>query len=334
MEMKIRKPIDGHVHVRQGEMLQTVLPYTVRHCSAAVIMPNTKPPILTAADADRYQVEILKTAHGIDPLFRPIMTLYFTEETTPDVVRLAHSVGVKAVKFYPKGATTNSGHGLRFSDLPDHLRTLAEMEALGMVLCGHWEDPDEPERRNREFMAVPMLETIAKGFPNLKIVFEHVSSRRGVETVLAHKNIVATVTAHHLALTEKDWIDNTHHLCMPVIKDPEDREALWSVIHHEKFFFGSDSAPHSPETKTGDHPAYGVYSAPIAIPLLATLFEQRKVLNHLEDFTSRRCARFYGLGDMGDEPKMSLVRLPSVVPIDFGGIVPLWAGKRLNWFVS
>jgi len=332
----ICKPFDAHLHVRDGEMLSRVALFSAAHFDAGVIMPNLTPPVRTREDACRYRERICSALE--DELFTPHMTIYLTDETTPRIVEEADVAGVVAVKYYPKAkgghlATTNSGHGVLLTDLPKFQRVFRAMEERGMVLCLHGEDPDEPDHLRREAAFLPHLESLARAHPRLKIVLEHVSSREGVAMVMSLPNLAATITAHHLVLTKEDWQSgNHHHLCMPVAKTSEDRDVLWKAIGHPRFFFGSDSAPHDPRTKVGPTPSYGVFSAPVALPLLAMVFHDRGILEVLEAFTSFNGPDWYGLAR--SDVSVSLERLPWTVPVEYNGIVPLWAGQTITWSVA
>lgn len=327
-------PDDFHVHVRQGETVQNVLPFTSRTFARALIMPNTDPPVVCAADVVQYREEIQSLA-GSD--FTPLMTIYLTLASTPQMVRDAHAVGTVAAKFYPRGATTASKHGIAIRELPGLTQVFREMETLGMVLCIHAEDPDATSLA-REAAFLPIVQLLASEFPRLKIVVEHVSTAEAVGAVLAlPKTVAATVTVHHLACTIDDLMGgllNPHLHCKPCLKPPEHREALWLAIarNSRKFFLGTDSAPHDVSHKECAAGCAGVFSAPVALPLLVQLFDERGLLDILPDFTSCFGADFYGLprnhGWVELEPQ------PWFVPERFGGIVPLWAGRELAWRIA
>lgn len=334
-QVQLIAPDDFHLHVRQGRMLRKVLPHSARHFRRGLIMPNTDPPVLTAEDAVQYRLKIM----GVLPEpgnFEPLMTLYLTTETTPRMIRDAKEAGVVAVKFYPKDSTTGSGHGVRIQELSKLGDTFREMERLGIVLCLHGEDPSVSSLK-REAAFLPMLHLLGENFRRLKIVLEHISTAEAVRAVLClPDNVAATVTAHHLAATIDDLMGgllNPHLHCKPCLKEPEHREALWEVIRsgNPKFFFGSDSAPHPVETKESARGCGGVYSAPVALPLLAQLFDERNLLHRLCDYTSRFGAAFYGLPH--NDGFINLQQEPWIVPQRFDDVVPLWAGREITWQV-
>lgn len=347
--LTIRQPDDFHLHLRQGDILRRVLRYSADVFARAVVMPNTVPPILEWSDAMLYRDEIRLITQVFEadeqlPLnlrrfakFQPLMAIKLTPETTPEVIRAAADVAV-AAKLYPDGVTTNSAGGVRdFDDLTDLYPTFEAMEEAGMVLCIHGELPGVDIMR-RERLFLPVLQTLAGSFPTLRIVLEHISNALTVGVVEElPKNVAATITAHHLVLTLDDVIGDAglqpHHYCKPIAKTKYDRHTLVQAATsgNPKFFFGSDSAPHELGNKECNHGAAGVFSAPVAMPLLAQVFDVAGALDKLEDFTSRFGAEFYGL-ELNQDTIM-LAEEPWQVPDYFHAIVPLWAGKQLNWRV-
>jgi dihydroorotase len=317
--LTIRRPDDFHVHVRQGDMLAPMVEATARYFARALIMPNTNPPILTDADVTAYENEIL----AVSPLsFDPLMTIKIVPETTPMQIREAHRADVTAGKLYPDGVTNNSANGVR--DFKALSPVFATMEEIGMVLCLHGEDPGEDVFcLDREEKFLETLQWILEAFPGLKVVMEHLST---------------AVTAHHLEITLDDVIGDKlrpHHFCKPVAKRPQDRARLIAAVTEpgqKKFFLGTDSAPHYRGAKECDCGAAGVFTAPLALPLLAEIFEQHGALDRLEAFTSVNGARFYGLPL--NQGMLTLVREPWTVPEDYSGVVPLRAGKTLQWRVK
>ena len=248
-ELVIRKPDDFHAHLRRDAILDTVLPYTAEQFARALVMPNTDPKVLTAEDAETYYWEIetrrrrLLAKHN----FRPLMTIYLTEKTTPATILKARAAGVFASKLYPEGATTNSQGGV--SDVEKIYPALEKMEELGMVLSIHAEEP-KAFCLDRETAYLDTFWKIYWDFQELKIVWEHVTTAAMAELLERYPDRVAgTITAHHLVLTLDDLIGDKakpHNFCKPIAKRPEDREALIKAATsgNPKFFFGSDSAPH------------------------------------------------------------------------------------------
>jgi dihydroorotase len=291
-------------------------------------MPNTTKPILTARDAVRYREEII---FETPVWFKPLMTIKLVRSTTPEVIADAKDAGVVAGKVYPEGVTTNSDDGVR--NVKELYGVFEAMEKAGMILCLHGEVPDA-FCLDREDAFLLALEDIATTFPKLKIVLEHITtaSAAHVVTVLP-ANVAATITVHHLFITLDDVIGgmlSPHNFCKPVAKRPHDREALLraAVSGNPKFFLGTDSAPHAAEKKECASGCAGCFTAPMALPALASIFDREGALNKLEAFTSTFGAEFYGLPL--NEGEISLVkedwRIPQVC-----GVVPFMAGKTLSW---
>ena len=330
MKITIARPDDLHLHLRQGEMLSAVLPATASQFGRALVMPNTDPPILTAEDATAYRRRIEAEGTGLEPL----MTIKLVPSTTPAIVRAAKGA-VVAGKLYPEGVTTNSDDGV--SDIKRMYPVFEAMQDAGLTLCLHGERPDA-FCIDREAAFLADLYDIAECFPRLRIVLEHVTTLAAVSAVEAlPDNVAATVTVHHLYLTLDDVIGGAlrpHAFCKPVAKRPEDREALILAATggNPKFFLGTDSAPHARGRKECDGGCAGVYSAPVAMQALASLFERRDAIGRLEAFASVHGAAFYGLPRA--EGKLELVRQPTWVPRELHGVVPFFAGKTLDWRVG
>ena len=342
--LKIRRPDDFHVHLRQGEMLRHVVVATAVSFGRALVMPNTTPPIRTGADAVAYRERICAVAKeemgermwG----FRPLMTIKLLASTTPEIVREAAKVGVVAGKLYPAGVTTHSDDGVQVDERGiEMLRPVFEaMQDVDMVLCLHGEMPGV-FCLDREGSFLGTLRAIAVAFPRLRIVLEHVTTAAAVAMVLLlPPTVAATVTAHHLVLTLDDVVGDRlrpHHFCKPIAKYESDRLALVAAVTSgsPKFFLGTDSAPHARETKECDGGCAGVYTAPVAMEVLAEVFEQQGALDRLEGFTSRFGARFYGLPL--NEGYIELVKEPVDVPKELpGGLVPFRAGTKLSWLIQ
>lgn len=329
----IMKGDDMHLHFRRGKIMQAVVGFTAKQFKRAVVMPNTDPPILTADDAVKYWNEIRSCCTGE---FEPLMTIQITEATTPSMIIDAKKVGVVAGKIYPHGVTTNSHNGV--SDFRKIARVLYTMQQENMLLLLHGESPDPNVFcLDREEKFLSTLQRISTGFPDLKIVLEHVTTSDAVCAVMELKNVSATITVHHLVLTLDDVVGNLiapHNFCKPLAKRPEDREVLLQAATsgNPKFFYGGDSAPHLKKNKECSHGCAGVFNAPVALPLLAQIFEERNALDCLGYFVSRSGAKFYGLVP-SCEP-ITLVKEDWVVPGEYDGIVPFMAGKTLHWKVA
>lgn len=327
-ELLIRKPDDFHVHLRQGSMMPVFATITAQQFARALVMPNTDPPIQTGSDIRKYRGLIRQAA----PL-EALMSIYLTKNTKPETIAKACKAGAVAAKFYPQGATTNSTHGIKLHELHLIAPALHAMEDLGMILCLHGEDPDA-YLLDREKRFLPHFEGLCSKHPKLRIVLEHVSSREGVEAVKLYKNAAATVTVHHLILTMDNVVGQNHHHCMPCAKSPRDRDAILEAVCKglPQFFFGSDSAPHPMEKKHSPMAPAGVFSSPIALPLLAQTLELHGALNRLEDFTSRFGAEFYGLPR--NSGTMKLVKKTWTAPSRIGNCMPFYAGRTLDWTVE
>lgn len=336
--IKLRRPDDFHVHFRRADMLRTVVPYTARHFGRALVMPNTDPPILTADDVVAYRAEIA-AAVPEGCAFSPLMTIKITDATTPETIRAAHAVGAIAGKAYPVGVTTGAEQGVTdFYALPD---VWVEMEQQGMVLCLHGEQPGVfCLDRETEFLHV--VRDLAARYPRLRIVLEHITTAEAVDQVHGFPdNVAATITPHHLIFTLDDVIGGKlapHHFCKPIPKRPEDRAELVKAAtgreeRNSKFFLGTDSAPHPRARKECGAGEAGIFSAPVAMPLLWQIFiRARSGPEVLGDFVAGRGADFYRLPR--SEGKITLVREAWTVPSEIGGLVPLCAGHELAWRVK
>lgn len=324
----LRRPDDMHVHLREGQMLKNVAPYTAKQFGHALIMPNLSKPVLTGADVIRYRTEILHAA----PSLHPMMTIKLVPSTTPDTIIDAISAGAVAGKLYPEGVTTNSEDGV--SDIKAMYPVFDAMQRHDMVLCLHGETPNA-FCLDREEAFLHDLRDISKKFPYLRIVLEHVTTEAAVEVVKHTSNVFATITAHHLLITLDDVIGgklNVHNFCKPIAKRPSDRFSLLKVVFENdpKFFLGTDSAPHMKETKECASGCAGCYTAPLAIELVALAHEQAGVsLDRMSDFISRFGSRFYRFQQNSDS--ISLKRETWTVPLEYDGVVPFMAGQKLPW---
>jgi dihydroorotase len=330
--LTIRKPDDWHVHLRDGEMLAKVAPYTARQFARAIVMPNLAPPVTTVEAARDYRKRILEaTAPG----FTPLMTCYLTDKTTPDEIERGHAEGVWiAAKLYPAGATTNSAGGV--TDIRNIYPTLARMEKIGMVLCVHGEvtDPDVDVFDREAVFIDRVLSRLVEDFPRLRIVLEHITTEDAVRFVQRSIRVAATVTPQHLIINRNAIFEGglrPHAYCLPVAKREMHRLAVRkaAVSGSLKFFLGTDSAPHAREAKESACGCAGIFNAPHALESYATVFEEEDALGRLESFASLNGARFYELPV--NEETVTLERAEVEVPQEIDGIVPFHAGERLRW---
>ncbi|EGY51472.1 dihydroorotase [Neisseria shayeganii] len=340
--LQLIQPDDMHLHLRDGEALRAVLPYTARQMARAVIMPNLKPPVAQVADALAYKQRILD-ALPAGSTFEPLMTLYLTDNTTPDTVREAKAAGIVAFKLYPAGATTNSDSGV--TDLFKLLPVLREIAAQDLRFLVHGEVTDaDIDIFDREAVFIErILKPVLAEVPDLKVVFEHITTAEAARLVCeAGDNIAASVTPQHLMLNRNDLLVGgvrPHHYCLPVLKRESHRQALVAAVtgpQAHKFFLGTDSAPHPQHAKENACGCAGMFSAATAIELYAEVFEQAGALDKLEAFGSQNGARFYGLPE--NHGRLTLVKqaqtVPDSVPMGADRLVPMRAGGEVAWSVQ
>ncbi|WP_137112238.1 dihydroorotase [Rhodobacter sp. SY28-1] len=299
--LTIRRPDDWHLHLRDGAMLQAVLPETARHFARAIIMPNLVPPVVTLDDAVAYRDRIL-AALPQGMTFEPLMTLYLTEGTDPtDVERAAASGLVKAVKLYPAGATTNSHSGVR--DLTKVMAVLETMARIGLPLCTHGEVTDpEVDIFDREAVFIDtVLAPLRRRLPELRIVMEHITTEEGVAYAAdGGENLAATITTHHMIINRNHILAGgikPHYYCLPVAKREKHRLALRKAATSgsPRYFLGTDSAPHVDALKEHACGCAGCFTATNTLSLLAHVFEEEGALDRLEGFTSLHGPAFYRL---------------------------------------
>jgi dihydroorotase len=338
-KLTITRPDDWHLHLRDGDHMRAVLRDTVRRFGRAIVMPNLKPPITTTAAAVDYRDRIIAAVPASEQ-FKPLMTLYLTDNTPPEEIARAKASGaVHAVKYYPAGATTNSDSGV--TDLARCDAVLEVMSAHGMPLLVHGEVTDPAVDifdRERVFLE-RILTPLAARFPQLKIVVEHITTREAAQFVReASGNIAATITAHHLLLNRNALFSGgirPHYYCLPVIKRETHREALIEAATSgsPKFFLGTDSAPHARHTKEAACGCAGVYTAHAGIELYAEAFDQAGALGRLENFASRYGADFYGLPCNLSRITLekSDVAIPEALPFGGDKLVPFRAGEAVAW---
>jgi dihydroorotase len=335
----IRRPDDWHVHLRDGVMLNAVLPYTARQFARAIVMPNLSPPVITASDAAAYRARIMAALPtGVD--FTPLMTAYLTDRTDPQDIAYGFVEGIfTAAKLYPAHATTNSAHGV--SNIADIYPVLEKMQALGMPLLVHGEVTDgHVDIFDREAVFIERtLTKLVADFPALKIVFEHITTVDAVQFVSdSGANVGATITQHHLHINRNAMFAGgmrPHAYCLPVAKRETHRLALRKAATsgNAKFFLGTDSAPHAVSAKESACGCAGIFNAAHAIESYAAVFEEEDALDRLEGFASLHGPAFYGLP--ANEAMITLKRMPQNVPdiIDANGtaVVLFHAGETLKW---
>jgi len=335
----ITRPDDWHLHLRDGAPLKAVLPDTARQFARAIVMPNLRPPVTTTDLAIGYMASIIHALPS-GSRFKPLMTLYLTDNTTGEEIKKAKTSGfVHGVKLYPAGATTNSDSGV--TDLNKCAPALTAMEEVGMPLLTHGEVTDaniDVFDREKVFIERNM-ETLLKRYPKLKIVFEHITTKDAADFVISTpNNVAATITAHHLLMNRNEMFVGgirPHHYCLPVLKREEHRLALVKAATsgNPKFFLGTDSAPHSKHIKEAACGCAGIYTAHAAIELYAEAFEAANALDMLEAFASFYGADFYGLPRNSE--KITLMKeswqVPASLPFAGDELIPLRAGQTIAW---
>lgn len=324
-------PLDMHVHLRDGDMLNIVAPLTSYTFSGALVMPNLVPPVTTLEAVKAYRHRIKVAMESDD--FEPYMTLFYQNYSREFLERVQDHI--TAIKIYPSGATTNSEGGVVSFDIEPMRETLEAMAELGIVLSVHGETNGFVMDREAEFMSV--YEKLALNFPKLKIVMEHITTRAAVEMLDKYDNLYATITVHHLMITLDDVAGGMlrpHLFCKPIAKRPEDRAALLKVAleAHSKVMFGSDSAPHLKSVKESCGCGAGVFTAPIALQLLCEIFEAHNKLDNLQAFISDNAQRIYGI--CAEYKEVVLAKRDFVVPQMYGEVVPMRAGETLTWSIE
>ena len=337
--LRLRRPDDWHVHLRDGPMLAAVADATARQFARAIVMPNLKPPVTTAAAAAAYRDRI-RAAVSPGIRFEPLMTCYLVDHIDPDELVRGHGEGIfTAAKLYPAHATTNSAHGV--TDVRHIYPALEAMQRIGMPLLIHGEVTDHSvDVFDREAVFIDrILKGVVADFPALKIVFEHITTKDAVDYVASCGPLMAaTITPHHLAINRNAMFEGgirPHFYCLPVAKRELHRQALRAAATsgNPKFFLGTDSAPHGVEAKESDCGCAGIYNAPFAIESYAKTFEEEGALDRLEGFASEFGPRFYGLPLNPDFITLERVAtpVPARVPAAGTEIVPFHAGETLDW---
>ncbi len=339
-------PLDMHLHLRDGTMLETVAPLSSYTFSGAVVMPNLVPPIRTKEEVVAYKERIMAAIGGHDvsfeeddigvaesAAFEPLMTLFYQHYPREFLEDVREEIF--AIKLYPAGITTNSEGGVTSFDLDAMRPTLEAMAALEIPLLVHGETDGFVMDREAEFMNI--YEMLASNFPTLKIVMEHITTAAAVETLDKYPNLYATITLHHLLIDLDDVAGGMlrpHLFCKPIAKRPEDREALLraALEAHPKVMFGSDSAPHPKDKKEAAGCAAGVFTAPIALQALCELFDGYGKLDNLQAFVSDNAQSIYGI--CPEFKEVTLVERPFVVPHRYNDVVPMFAGETIGWSIE
>lgn len=337
--LTIRRPDDWHVHLRDGEMLKAVAPYTARQFARAIVMPNLVPPVTTVAAAEAYRDRIRAAVPG-EAGFTPLMTCYLTDDADPaELVRGFESGVWVAAKLYPAHATTNSAHGV--TDIANLHPALESMQRIGMPLLVHGEVTDaDVDIFDREAVFIDRtLAGLVRDFPALKIVFEHITTAEAAAFVEATgPNVAATVTPQHLVINRNAMFAGgirPHAYCLPVAKREMHRLAVRraAVSGSPKFFLGTDSAPHAVEKKEAACGCAGIFNAAYALESYATVFDEEGVLDRFEAFASENGPNFYGLplNDGTVTLERVAIEIPNTLPANGTSLVPFHAGEKLPW---
>ncbi len=334
-EIIINSPFDMHLHLRDEEMLNLVAPLSSKTFAGAIIMPNLVPPVDTKESVIEYKNRILDAIGDDD--FIPFMTLFFkpyTKEFLQDV-----KDEISAIKLYPAGITTNSEGGVETIDTVALAPTLNAMSELGIPLCVHGETNGFVMDREAEFMSV--YEELAIAFPKLTIIMEHITTKAATQLLKKYDNLYATITLHHLLITLDDVAGGMlepHLFCKPIAKRYEDREALLELAlsGDSKVMFGSDSAPHPKVAKESCGCAAGVFTAPIALQVLAQLFDENNALDNLENFVSNNACNIYNMKHLNKS--VTLIKQDFQVPAQYTFkeqlVVPMKFGQTISWSIK
>ncbi|RLM27099.1 dihydroorotase [Brenneria alni] len=339
--LKIRRPDDWHIHLRDDQMLETVLPYTSRFFGRAIVMPNLTPPITSIASAIAYRQRILSAIPEGDN-FQPLMTCYLTDSSNVAEVVNGFEQGVfTAAKLYPANATTNSSHGV--TSIANIYPILEKMQKTGMPLLIHGEvtDPavDIFDREARFIESV--MEPLRQQFPELKVVFEHITTKEAAQYVVSGNDyLAATITPQHLMFNRNHMLVGgvrPHLYCLPILKRNTHQQALRNAVASgcNRLFLGTDSAPHAKHRKESDCGCAGVFNAQAALSAYATVFDEMNALDKLEAFCSLNGPRFYGLPLNEDwiELHRKPVSFPEEISMGSESLIPFLAGQRLDWAV-
>lgn len=331
--LKLNDPLDMHLHLRDQEMLKVVAPLSAKSFAGAIIMPNLVPPVTTKKMLTSYKERILDAIENEN--FTPFMTLFFKDSYDYDFLKDIKE-DLTAIKLYPAGITTNSEGGVEGFEIEKLRPTLEAMSELEIPLCIHGESNGFVMDREKEFL--PIYEALANAFPKLTIIMEHITTKESVKILEQIPNLYATITLHHLLIT----LDNVagsllrpHLFCKPIAKRYEDKEALLEVAlsGNPKVMFGSDSAPHPKFAKESSGCAAGIFTAPIALPMLAELFEKHNCLENLQDFVSNNAKKIYK-NINPTKKEVTLIKEEFVVPPKYGEVVPFMANETITWKIK
>lgn len=333
MSITLNSPLDMHLHLRDEAMLKTVGPLSSNTFSGAIIMPNLVPPVTTKEALIAYKERILNACE--EDSFNPFMTLFFRPDYSKEFLESVKDE-LTAVKLYPAGITTNSEGGVSGFDVEELRPTLEAMSELNIPLCVHGETNGFVMDREAEFVSI--YEMLASNFPKLKIIMEHITTKESVDALDKFENLHATITLHHLLITLDDVAGGMlqpHLFCKPIAKRPEDREALRRVAFeaHPKVMFGSDSAPHPQHAKESCGCAAGVFTAPIALQVLADLFSKHTSIENLQAFVSGNAQKIYTNIEVPSK-KVTLEEKSFIVPEKYDEVVPMYAGEKLKYSIT
>ena len=330
--MQLTAALDMHLHLRDDEMLENIAKSSASTFSGAIIMPNLVPPVSTKEEVVAYKQRIM-AAIG-DEKFTPYMTLFFKPSYDKAFLESVRDE-ITAIKLYPAGITTNSEGGVSGFDVEELRPALSAMSELNIPLCVHGETNGFVMDREAEFVSI--YERLASAFPKLKIIMEHITTKESVAALDRFKNLYATITVHHLLITLDDVAGGMlkpHLFCKPIAKRPEDRDALRNVAlaAHPKVMFGSDSAPHPKHAKEACGCAAGVFTSPIALQVLAELFDKHDALDKLQAFVSGNAQNIYGVAP--PTKTVILEKKPFKVPSDYNGVVSMYADEKIAYSIK
>lgn len=335
---RMKRPFNAHVHVRERNQLDVTVPYSAQQFERIVAMPNTVEPLVRVKDVLSYKKQIERIGRAFDPHFVAIVPLYVTDETTSHLINTAHAAGITVAKLYPMGATTQSHKGV--STLEKIYPVLDVMQDLDMILSVHGEIVDNAvDFFDRERVFVErVLYDIAKRYPRLRIILEHVSTKEGVNFVeSASDKIAGTITIQHMMFNRNHLFENglqPHRFCYPVINSLEDQRSVVKAVYNKKFFLGTDSAPHAKQAKCRDGGSGGCFTEPYALALYAHVLESMGALHLMEDFASLRGPNFYGFSPSTHHVKLirETDNIIEDMPIGANMIAtPFLHGHEINW---
>ncbi len=332
MEIRVNSPLDMHLHLRDGDMLRSVAKYSSKAFAGALIMPNIVPPITSKDEILSYKNRIMEVTK--DDNFRPYMSIFFKDCYDFNFLNEIKDL-IIIIKLYPAGVTTNSDGGVSGFDLEKLRTTLEAMSELNIPLSIHCETNGFVLDREVEF--IPILKSINRAFPKLKIIFEHISTAKSVEFVLDSENIFATISLHHITITLDDLLGGglkPHLFCKPIVKTQNDRDRLLELAlsANPKVMFGSDSAPHLDSKKLTFNGSAGIFSAPILLPKLVEIFHKHNSLENLDKFLSLNAQSIYNITP--PEKTTVLENCEFEVAKNYEDITPIFAGEKIGWSIK